>query len=65
MLSLNQIEAMERDFYSAVCSASDTGGLSLLEAADLSTRTCGRLLTEYKRLYEAHVRVLGTSVASG
>ena len=52
MLTIHEIEKLERNHYAAICSCSETGGLSLAEAADASARLTSRLLHECKQLLE-------------
>jgi hypothetical protein len=62
MLTMNDLETFERRHYAAVCAASETGGLSLVEVADESARLTTRLLHELRTLlaerpYHREVRV--------
>lgn len=45
-MSLDEVQRLKRDHFAAICAASDCGGLSAVEAADLALRTQGRLLDE-------------------
>lgn len=46
MLTMNDLQALKRRHFAAVCACSETGGLSVAEVADESARLSARLLHE-------------------
>lgn len=50
MLTMDDVQQLERVHYETVCAASETGGLSVVETADIAVRLNSRLLTEIKRM---------------
>lgn len=57
MLTAIELDRMEREFWSCVCAAGDTGGMSLVEVADQATRSLSRLLGEHKELLREHAEL--------
>ncbi len=49
-VTTHDVEAVERDFYAAICVASDSGMLTPVESADAVFRKCSRLLSDVKRM---------------
>lgn len=50
MLTMDDLQTLERRHYSCIVAASETGGLSLVEVADESARLTSKLLHEVKLL---------------
>lgn len=58
MLTMAEVEGIERDYYRCICAAGDSGNLSLIDVADLAARKLSLLLTEHKQLLEQHTMLL-------
>lgn len=50
MLTMSELQKLERQHYAVICAASETGGLSVAEAADAAVRLNNRLLSEMRAL---------------
>ncbi len=50
MIDLQELQDLKRVHFQTVIAASETGGLSIVETADLSVRLNSRLLAECERL---------------
>lgn len=50
MLSKRELDQIERETWRRVCAIGETGGCSLTEAADFSTRQLFRVLRSHKEL---------------
>jgi len=59
MISERELWKIERELYARVCAVSETGGVSLSEAADFATRNLARILDEYRTLQREHAAALG------
>ena len=54
MLTLRDVDYIETTLFAAITSVGETGGVSLMEAADMSARFAGRLCTDYRALLAEH-----------
>lgn len=63
MLSPSELDAIEGKLHAMMDAANDTGGVSVLEAADYAVRSCWRLLHEYRKMQRVVLNGLDDAIS--